>query len=79
MVDAPGLPQDSLQVRWWPFLQLGRRFEVNRITNPPPAAPLLRQLPTDTPRMKHSTVFSEEFLLLPLSRALEMCCACRPT
>ena len=34
MVDAPGLPQDSLQVRWWPFLQLARRFEVNRITNP---------------------------------------------
>ena len=33
MVDAPGLPQDPLQVRLWPFLQLARRFEVNRITN----------------------------------------------
>ena len=34
MVDAPGLPQDPLQVRLWPFLQLARRFEVNRITKP---------------------------------------------
>jgi len=34
MVDGPGLPQDPLQVRLWPFLQLARRFEVNRITNP---------------------------------------------
>ena len=40
MVDAPGLPQDPLQVRLWPFLQLARRFEVNRITKPVDATPI---------------------------------------